>query len=295
MLALAGYPLGIASASLDPAADRPPGRSRRRSSAPTTTCERSPSSPPGVDAVTYEFENVPVDAAAVRRDAACPSFRRPLRWKWPRIAWRKRASSPRLGHPHGRRSRRWTRATISTTRSPDIGLPAVLKTRRIGYDGKGQAVIRDAGRRRRRLAKRSAGMPLRCSKASSRSTASCRSWRARPRGATALLSAGREQPSRRHPAPLAGAGARRPDACRRRPNASRARCSMRSATSACWLSSCSRWTSNCWRTRWPPASTTRGHWTIEGAETSQFENHLRAVSGCRSARPSRRGRAPCLT
>ena len=27
-----------------------------------------------------------------------------------------------------------------------------------------------------------------------------------------------------------------------------------------------------------------GHWTIDGAETSQFENHLRAISGCPSAR-----------
>ena len=30
-----------------------------------------------------------------------------------------------------------------------------------------------------------------------------------------------------------------------------------------------------------------GHWTIEGAETSQFENHLRAIAVCRSARRHR--------
>ena len=30
---------------------------------PTTTSSVSPNSPPGVDLVTYEFENVPVDAA----------------------------------------------------------------------------------------------------------------------------------------------------------------------------------------------------------------------------------------
>ena len=35
------------------------------------------------------------------------------------------------------------------TRSPRIGLPAVLKTTRLGYDGRGQAVLRQPGRRRR--------------------------------------------------------------------------------------------------------------------------------------------------
>ncbi len=33
-----------------------------------------------------------------------------------------------------------------------------------------------------------------------------------------------------------------------------------------------------------------GHWTIEGAVTSQFEQHLRAVPACRSARPQPVGR-----
>ena len=28
-----------------------------------------------------------------------------------------------------------------------------------------------------------------------------------------------------------------------------------------------------------------GHWTIEGAETSQFENHIRAICGFRWAAP----------
>src|SRR4029079_3806214 len=30
---------------------------------------------------------------------------------------------------------------------------------------------------------------------------------------------------------------------------------------------------------WAPAVHSPGHWTIEGAETSQFENHLRAICG----------------
>ena len=35
-----------------------------------------------------------------------------------------------------------------------------------------------------------------------------------------------------------------------------------------------------------------GHWTIEGALTSQFEQHIRAVAGCRSATRARQAIAP---
>jgi 5-(carboxyamino)imidazole ribonucleotide synthase len=37
-----------------------------------------------------------------------------------------------------------------------------------------------------------------------------------------------------------------------------------------------------------------GHWTIEGAETSQFENHLRAVLGWPLGNPAPRGHAAML-
>ena len=36
-----------------------------------------------------------------------------------------------------------------------------------------------------------------------------------------------------------------------------------------------------------------GHWTIEGAATSQFENHLRAVLGLPLGSTARAGRASC--
>ena len=34
-----------------------------------------------------------------------------------------------------------------------------------------------------------------------------------------------------------------------------------------------------------------GHWTIEGAQTSQFEQHIRAIAGWPLGAPTRRGRA----
>ena len=83
-----------------------------------------------------------------------------------------RSRSPRTGSPRSwpangsasppRRSRRWTPGPELDTAIEAVGgLPAVLKTRRGGYDGKGQAVLRepsdvdaawDAARRRRHRA-----------------------------------------------------------------------------------------------------------------------------------------------
>ena len=39
------------------------------------------------------------------------------------------------------------------------------------------------------------------------------------------------------------------------------------------------WGSGCSRNEMAPRVHNSGHWTIDGAETSQFENHLRAVAG----------------
>ena len=68
-----------------------------------------------------------------------------------------------------------TRRSCSRRRAK-IGQPAVLKTRRFGYDGKGQIMIRDGGDPAARLA-RAQRRALRSSKASCRSSARFRSWR----------------------------------------------------------------------------------------------------------------------
>ena len=60
-----------------------------------------------------------------------------------------------------------------------------------------------------------------------------------------------------------------------------------SASSPPSSSSCAtaRWPSTSWRR----ASTTRGHWTIEGARTSQFEQHVRAICGLPLGDPTAHG------
>ena len=162
-----------------------------------------------------------------------------------------------------------------------IGTPAVLKTRRLGYDGKGQAVIRD---------------PLLAEDA----------WRGGRRGARACsrrscafdrelsIVAVRGRDGETACYPLVEnhhrEGILRLSLARRRRTSIRALQAgreaharvgrwTRSATSACSRSSCSRSGSGCSRNEMAPRVHNSGHWTIEGAETSQFENHLRAVAG----------------
>ena len=49
--------------------------------------------------------------------------------------------------------------------------------------------------------------------------------------------------------------------------------------SACWPSSSSSVAGGCIANEMAPRVHNSGHWTIEGAVTSQFENHVRAIAG----------------
>ncbi|MGY4348839.1 phosphoribosylaminoimidazole carboxylase (NCAIR synthetase) [Bradyrhizobium sp. GM7.3] len=94
-----------------------------------------------VDVITYEFENVP-SAAAMVLDARRPVLpnRKILETTQDRLAEKDFVTRLGIG----------TAAYADVTSVPSlreaiarIGLPAVLKTRRFGYDGKGQAIIRE--------------------------------------------------------------------------------------------------------------------------------------------------------
>ena len=121
-------------------------RIRRRSTWCSTTCadyadnaalERFADE---VDVVTYEFENVPAEAAMILA-ARRPVLPDPTCWPPPRTGSPRRNSSPASASrpppmPPCRRRK-------SCARRSTIGRPAVLKTRRFGYDGKGQVKIRE--------------------------------------------------------------------------------------------------------------------------------------------------------
>jgi len=94
-----------------------------------------------VDVITYEFENVPAAAAMIlaARRPVLPD-RKILETTQDRLA--EKDFVKRLGIATA------DYADVSSAESLRaailrIGLPAVIKTRRFGYDGKGQAIIRD--------------------------------------------------------------------------------------------------------------------------------------------------------
>jgi 5-(carboxyamino)imidazole ribonucleotide synthase len=140
MLVQAGERLGVECVSLDPATDSPAAQVGPAITGayddPTALAELVD----GADVVTYEFENVPVDAMrALGRTVLPPPAA--LEAAQDRIAEKTLFTDVGLPVP--------TFAAVDDPSSlasgvEAVGLPAVLKTRRFGYDGKGQAVLRSA-------------------------------------------------------------------------------------------------------------------------------------------------------
>ncbi|HWP94651.1 MAG TPA: 5-(carboxyamino)imidazole ribonucleotide synthase [Gammaproteobacteria bacterium] len=141
MLALAGYPLGLRFVFLDKSEDAPGGQVGDiilgEFSDPAKLAELAAR----VDVVTFDVENVP--AEAVRRGLG---DRTPF---WPPVTALAAAQDRLHEKDTFRRSGiptpdyRAVDSMLDLERAvQEIGYPAVLKTRRMGYDGKGQRVIR---------------------------------------------------------------------------------------------------------------------------------------------------------
>ncbi len=141
MLALAGYPLGLEFSVLEPAADA--------CALPLTRPVRSAYDDPAgltqlaeaCDRVTYEFENVPADAVA---------------WLEQRVEVRPSPAALAVARDRLHEKRLFQEQGIGTAPfapvdGPEdleralasVGLPAILKTRTLGYDGKGQVVLNE--------------------------------------------------------------------------------------------------------------------------------------------------------
>ena len=93
-----------------------------------------------VDCVTYEFENVPrILRLSTSRNGRHSSPRR-VRSRSHRTDLPRKRFSGALGIPTARFHSVNTRADLQDGLG-ELGVPAILKTRRLGYDGKGQASI----------------------------------------------------------------------------------------------------------------------------------------------------------
>ena len=140
MLALAGYPLGLRVRVLDPGADAPAAHCAEHIRAAYDDAAALERLAAGMDAVTFEFENVP-ETAARALAARVPVHPPPAAL----ARAQDRVSEKTLFAEHALAVPPWRavddRAGLARAIA-EIGAPAVLKTRRMGYDGKGQAVLR---------------------------------------------------------------------------------------------------------------------------------------------------------
>jgi 5-(carboxyamino)imidazole ribonucleotide synthase len=143
MLALAGLPLGLRFRFLEPKSDAPV-----RSVGPVIHAEYDDPEAldtfrAGLTVVTYEFENVPADA--VRRiQSTVPIHPAPAALAVAQDRLAEKETFRRLAIPTPAFRAVNERSELETG-AADLGFPCVLKTRRMGYDGKGQRVLRGAG------------------------------------------------------------------------------------------------------------------------------------------------------
>ncbi len=276
MLALAGYPLDFHFRFLDPSPQAPVGRIAARVTADYTDFEALEKFAHGLALVTYEFENVPVEAARFLQKMV-PVYPPPQALE----AAQDRRSEKKLFQQLG----------IPTTEFADvdsahdlenavrkISLPAVLKTCRLGYDGKGQWVLRTPEDLQRvkseipaaplileQFVKFSRELSILAVRARSGETAFYPLVENHHRGGILRLSLA--------PAPNLAAQlqAEAESAARRVLDA----LDYVGVLTIELFESDGRLLAN----EMAPRVHNSGHWSIEGAVTSQFENHLRAVCG----------------
>jgi 5-(carboxyamino)imidazole ribonucleotide synthase len=142
MLALAGHPLGITVTTLDPDASSPAAQVAPAITGGYGDLEALDELARGCDVATYEFENVPVDAARFLATRV-PVHPAPEALEAAQDRLAEKALFAEVGVPVPRHAAVHDLGSLGSA-IEEVGLPAVLKTRRLGYDGKGQAVLRDA-------------------------------------------------------------------------------------------------------------------------------------------------------
>jgi 5-(carboxyamino)imidazole ribonucleotide synthase len=276
MLALAGYPLNFHFRFLDPSPQAPVGRIAPRVTAEYTDFEALEKFASGLTLVTYEFENVPVEAARFLQERL-PVHPSPQALEVAQDRRREKKLFQELGIPT---------TEFAAVDSPEelvqavrkLGLPAILKTCRFGYDGKGQWLLRtqdDASR----IKKEIPAVPLVLDKFVNFSRElSILAVRGR-NGKTAFYPLV-ENRHREGILRLSLAPAPRLTVALQKEAEQAAIRILESldyvGVLAIELFECDgRLLAN----EMAPRVHNSGHWSIEGAITSQFENHLRAVTG----------------
>ncbi len=276
MLALAGYPLGLHFRFLDPSPEAPVGRIAQRVTADYGDQAALEKFASGLELVTYEFENVPVEAANFLAERV-PVYPPPAALE----AAQDRLAEKSLFRKLSIATTEF--AAVSNSSELDaavktIGLPAVLKTSRMGYDGKGQWILRTA----EDVAKAKSEMPLVALilEGFVPFTRELSVLAVRSRNGETAIYPLVENHHRNGILRLSLAPAPRLEADIQR---SAERAAHRVLESLKYVGVLAleffEHEGELLVNEMAPRVHNSGHWTIEGAVTSQFENHLRAVLG----------------
>ena len=286
MLALEGIPLGNRFTFLEPSPDPPAAAVGTVISAPYDDLAALDRLADATDVVTYEFENVPA-ASAHHLAERVPVFPPPTALDTTQDRLAEKRLFEELGIPVAP-----YRALDTPTEVGDaldaVGLPAVIKTRRFGYDGKGQAVVRTAAEAERAATALGPGLiaeshipfERELSVVGARGADGSRvcypltenhhsggilrtSWAPAPALKRAVL-----RTAERYAALLMD------------------RLEYVGVLAIELFENSDRLVAN----EIAPRVHNSGHWTLDGTQASQFENHIRAVSGLPLAAP--RARAP---
>ncbi len=140
MLALAGYPLGLRFRFLDPAPQSPAGCLADLIVAAYDDVGGLERLAAGASVATYEFENVPARSSTFLAQRL-PVYPPPRALEVAQDRLTEKTFFRALGIPTPAFAPVDTWDALCEA-ADQIGLPAVLKTRRLGYDGKGQRVLR---------------------------------------------------------------------------------------------------------------------------------------------------------
>jgi 5-(carboxyamino)imidazole ribonucleotide synthase len=274
MLAIAGYPLALEFRFLDASADSPGGQIAPIVTGAFDDADCLARLAADCDVVTYEFENVPV-AALARLPAATPCHPpvEALRVSQDRLYEKELFGRLGIATPPFRAVD--TLPELQTAASA-IGLPAVLKTRRLGYDGRGQRLLRRAADLGPAFAALG-GVPL-ILEAFVRferevSLVAVRGTSGETRAYPLAENVHRDGILRETRAPFRRPGLQR--AAERHVAGLFDHFGYAGVLTIEFFVEHGRLIAN----EMAPRVHNSGHWTIEGAATSQFENHLRAILG----------------
>ncbi len=287
MLALEGVPLGHRFTFLEPSPDPPAGALGTVIKAPYDDPEGLARIAACADVVTYEFENVPAGSAAYLA-ARLPALPPPSALATAQDRLAEKRMFQELGIPTAPFHRLDTPADLDAALDT-TGLPAVIKTRRFGYDGKGQMVARSRAGAAAALASLGSGLIV-------------ESFIGYQRELSILAVGGRDGCRVFYPltenhhrdgilrtsyAPAPGASPALQTEAERLAGRVMKRLDYVGVLAIELFEADGRLLAN----EMAPRVHNSGHWTLDGADVSQFENHIRAVTGLPLAVPQMTGLA----